>query len=520
MADSLESESAAALLSMKDAGRANRLAVSPNRRGNPPRTRKRNRLIFNEDEDTSYSFSRSSPRKTPRVTSPSVSSAVVPDKRAAHRIGLRLRNLLKLPKAHKWVCHEWFYSNIDQPLFLGDNEFCICLRESFPQLKSYKLTRVEWCKIRRLMGKPRRCSSAFFQEERSALQTKRNKIRQLQQRKVVDLANFRDLPAEIPLPLVIGTKATARLRKPQDGLFTGSIDAVDTSNATYRITFDRPGLGTHSIPDFEVLSNDPSEMMPISAFAQKHRPRNIFYTPPRFGLNSAWPQLDNDPLLGGSSLQSDLSLMEEGTLGGFPKKFLVLLVRLSKILAAKKEKITWLKEMNTEAEKLRSYQEPIPLEFQKQYASVILEFEKLNKDLDEYLTGVQQYCQEIAPEQGLQPVVQPEVLRQQCLNNAKDTVNQANRVQGVPLVENERIVELVSHLTSLMIQVKNLAENDLNSFEFKSLSDSLVEIQVKLEPQNISVFQNNVEIHINHIQSGLGQMGNLHAFATQNIQIS
>ena len=36
-----------------------------------------------------------------------------PDKRAAQSIGVRLRNLLKLPKAHKWVCYEWFYSNLD-----------------------------------------------------------------------------------------------------------------------------------------------------------------------------------------------------------------------------------------------------------------------------------------------------------------------------------------------------------------------------------------------------------------------
>lgn len=75
----------------------------------------------------------------------------------------------------------------------------------------------------------------------------------LQQRKTGDISSFKDLPPEIPLQLVIGTKVTARLRKPQDGLFTGSIDAVDTSNNTYRITFERAGLGTHSVPDYEVL---------------------------------------------------------------------------------------------------------------------------------------------------------------------------------------------------------------------------------------------------------------------------
>lgn len=129
----------------------------------------------------------------------------------------------------------------------------ICLKESFPQLKTRKLTRVEWCKIRRMMGKPRRCSQSFFEEERRELERKRQKIRMLQQRKAADINSFKDLPPEIPLQLVIGTKVTARLRKPQDGLFTGSIDAVDTSNNTYRITFERAGLGTHSVPDYEVL---------------------------------------------------------------------------------------------------------------------------------------------------------------------------------------------------------------------------------------------------------------------------
>lgn len=37
----------------------------------------------------------------------------VHDKKMAQAIGVRLRNLLKLPKAHKWVCYEWFYSNLD-----------------------------------------------------------------------------------------------------------------------------------------------------------------------------------------------------------------------------------------------------------------------------------------------------------------------------------------------------------------------------------------------------------------------
>lgn len=55
-----------------------------------------------------------------------------------------------------------------------------------------------------------RCSSAFFAEERTALRQKRQKMRLLQQRKLSDVSNCKDLPEEIPLPLIIGTKVTGK----------------------------------------------------------------------------------------------------------------------------------------------------------------------------------------------------------------------------------------------------------------------------------------------------------------------
>ena len=134
-----------------------------------------------------------------------------PEKKSAQRLGVALRNLLKLPKGHKWVCYEFFYSNLDQVLFEGENDFMVCLKESFPQLKTRRLSKVEWCKVRRLMGKPRRCSSAFFAEERQELARKRQKIRMLQQRKqLMDYSSFKDLPEQIPLLLTIGARVTAR----------------------------------------------------------------------------------------------------------------------------------------------------------------------------------------------------------------------------------------------------------------------------------------------------------------------
>uniref|UniRef100_A0A671XGC5 Lin-9 DREAM MuvB core complex component n=1 Tax=Sparus aurata TaxID=8175 RepID=A0A671XGC5_SPAAU len=465
------------------------------------------------------------------------SNVVTPDKKASQKIGLRLRNLLKLPKAHKWCIYEWFYSNIDRPLFEGDNEFCLCLKESFPNLKTRKLTRVEWGTIRRLMGKPRRCSSAFFAEERTALRQKRQKMRLLQQGKMSDVSNCKDLPDEIPLRLNIGTKVTARLRGVHDGLFTGQIDAVDTSAATYRVTFDRSGLGTHTVPDFEYeiyqriydasgdvfQSNEPNETMPISAFAQKHRTTRYMQnlmTPPRGPYPSATTPvlMDNDPLINQSPWRNKLPGAEGDTLGGFPVKFLVQVTRLSKILMIKKEHIKHLKEMNTEAEKMKSYSMPIDLDFQKRYATTVLELEQLNKDLNKVLHEVQQFCCDLAPDQGMVPADHPTELRRRCEEEAQQMVQLSNSTKdGQQSVTNPSLTHLISRLTALLLQIKCLADGgDLNSFEFKSLTDSLNDIKASIDPSNLSCFQNNVEIHVAHIQSGLSQLGNLHAFAANN----
>ncbi|KAJ8270514.1 hypothetical protein GJAV_G00115800 [Gymnothorax javanicus] len=529
-----ESSSAKALVSLKEGSLSNTwnekhsTPKSQNSRGRntfsmetPTRSSKRSRSACEEDD---RELNSRSPRRSQRVTTVPQKFANVsaPDKRVSQRIGLRLRNLLKLPKAHKWCIYEWFYSNIDRPLFEGDNDFCLCLKESFPNLKTRKLTRVEWATIRRLMGKPRRCSSAFFAEERSALKQKRHKMRLLQQRKFTDVSHCKDLPEEIPLPLVIGTKVTARLRGVHDGLFTGQIDAVDTSAATYRVTFDRTGLGTHTVPDYEVLSNEPHETMPISAFAQKQRPSRFqsLVTPPRVPYPpSAQPaMMGNDPLLGQSPWKSKLLSAEGDTLGGFPVKFLVQVTRLSKILMIKKEHIKQLKEMNAEAEKLKSYSIPIGFEFQKRYATIVLDLEQLNKDLNKVLHEVQQYCYELAPDQGMQAANQPTDLRRRCEDQAQEMVRQANaHPGGQPCIRNQSLSDLISGLTALLLQIKCLAEgNDLNSFEFKSLTDSLNDIKNSIDDSNLSCFQNNVEIHVAHIQSGLSQMGNLHAFAANN----
>lgn len=490
-----------------------------NARGMPARIRKKNRFIF-VDDFVNTSPPRQSPKRTPKILSKTPNKPTSakkqkspskvqrnhendkyddktestgsqsPDRKSGQRIGMRLRNLLKLPKAHKWVCFEYFYSNIDKALFDGENDFMICLKESFPQLTNRKLTQIQWAKIRRMMGKPRRCSQAFFAEERKELERKRKLIRFIQQRKAADIC-LKDLPNEVPMQLVVGTKVTARLRKPQDGLFTGCIDAVDTSNNTYRISFERPKLGTHSVPDYEVLSNDPPDTICLATMSKWLRPRYLMqgmYMPTNNNTQS-------DPLIGCTDLY-------ESTLGGYPMALLELIVKLTKILHAKRAKINKLREYNCEAEKRKCFGQKMPEDFERKYAAIVIDLERMNMDLQECINEVQLYCQQIAPGPSLAAMLAPSRLREKCNDEAMLLVDKHNKGS----VDDVTLLDLITDLTALMLQVKSLSDSDQNAYELSVLQGTMDQIKMKLKPHHQKLFQNSVEVHMHRIQMGLGQM--------------
>lgn len=86
------------------------------------------------------------------------------------------------------------------------------------------LNKQQWRTIRRLLGsflfylilcnffkgKPRRCSPQFFDEERQALELRRNKIRAIYDGTYVTNPNFdfSDLPQLLPRPLVVGMRVS------------------------------------------------------------------------------------------------------------------------------------------------------------------------------------------------------------------------------------------------------------------------------------------------------------------------
>lgn len=512
-----------------------------NRVGHPVRNRKRNRLIYNEDEETSFGpqnrFQLYAP-PTPLASMGSSSSSSLSanqltkltskgsyrqtgegnppirnnkfNKNIGTSLTASLKTLLKLPKAHNWVNHEWFYGNIDQVLFLDENEFSICLRDSFPQLKTRFLTRMEWSQIRRLMGKPRRCSSSFFEEERSTLNSKRNKIRYLQQNKVTDLKPYKDLPDSVPHPLVVGTNVGA-LARICDSLYFGVIEGIDTANGTYRVSFNRSDMGCLSIPDFEVASIEVPIMAPLSSFELK--PRKIWHLSNRFVENSAdtgsQHQAQSERTLSSFKVSNDVS--NDHNIGGFPIKFLTQLVKASKILTIKRKKIGELKAMNSNIERMTTLSEPISYSFKKNYSLNILELEKINKEIHNYLTRMQSYSLQVASEGKLKSL-KPDVVSQKCLLEAR-TLTELHQTK---FKVSEKLHSLIVYLMSLMFHLRGFRDSEVSSYEFQSITDTIAQIRKQISHGNVEAFQNNVEIHIRHIMSSVSHLGNVGVFSESN----
>nr|XP_015631926.1 protein ALWAYS EARLY 2 isoform X1 [Oryza sativa Japonica Group] len=157
----------------------------------------------------------------------------------------------------RWCTFEWFYSAIDFPWF-EKSEFVEYLNHvklgHVP-----RLTRVEWGVIRSSLGKPRRLSKQFLQEEREKLAQYRESVRQ-------HYAELRSgvregLPTDLARPLGVGQRVIAchpRTRELHDG------NVLNVDHNRCRVQFDRPELGVEFVMDIDCMPLHPLENFPES----------------------------------------------------------------------------------------------------------------------------------------------------------------------------------------------------------------------------------------------------------------
>uniref|UniRef100_A0A182VPR9 SH3 domain-containing protein n=1 Tax=Anopheles minimus TaxID=112268 RepID=A0A182VPR9_9DIPT len=376
------------------------------------------------------------------------------------RLGHKFRNFIVLSKAHRFCYFEFFYSDIDRNLFGAPSEFDRMVQTRYPQLKTTNLSRAEWRKVRASIGKPRLFSPAFIMEERLELARKREKIRILQSGSLSDIAFIVGLPATISKQISPGTKVTAKLRAPLDGMYNGTVEGYVNEAKSYRITFDRPGLGTRLVPDYEVFSMEKSDTIKLNSITKDYR---IAYQNASFYLASpkAKPtSTGGDPLLG-SDIGQKLNtsgrkvFFPKENIGGYPVKYLELIVRTKKTLSAKQMKLLRLQNITSEAQIYKSYDNPLPEEFRKRYAMLIVAIDKLNRDLTDQLNQLREYVGSLTHDPDMLAMITPSHYREQSREKAAQIFEKNNKGH----VKNEHIANLIKHLTTIMYLASNVNDD-------------------------------------------------------------
>lgn len=432
-----------------------------------------------------------------------VNSMSLLDKKMNHSLGLQFKNFLILPKAHRFCYYEFFYSDIDRHIFGTPNEFQQLMRKHYPHLEANNLTRAEWRKIRSSFGKPRIFSPAFVAQERMELARKREKIRILQANSMGDISFMEGLPNNIPKLIPPGTKVTARLRTPYDGVFNGTVENYIPECRSYVVVFERLGGDSRLIPDIEVFSSEPKlPMIKVNSITKDYR---VAFQDASFYLaspNAKSPRKHRDPLLGGESAHKS-SVKKEGNatnIGGYPVKYLELIVRTKKTLSAKQMKLLRLQNITSEAQIYKSYDNPLPDEFKKRYAMLLVAIDKLNRDLEEQLKQLREYSGTLTQDPEMLAMITPSYQREHSREKAEQIFEKNNNGS----VKNEHIANLIKHLTTIMYLASNVNKNGKDALSIMALKGTIVETRELLEPGNVGAFNRNVVKYVNYIDCNPG----------------
>jgi len=142
--------------------------------------------------------------------------------------------------------------------------------------------------------------------------------------------------------------------------------------------------------------------------------------------------------------------------------------------------------------------------------------QELNRHLEDVATFTAQFGDSPGPSLSL-----PDQIKENCQEEGYDMVNRYNVSTVAPAegladcVQSPRLLALITALSSLMLQVKRVADGERNAAELQALKESVADIRSTLEGGSVSVFQDCVEVHMQHIQQGLSMMGNLTKFMEQ-----
>lgn len=354
------------------------------------------------------------------------------------------------------------------------------------------------------------------------MERKRQKIRLLQSRKTGDASFVCDLPTKIPVPFTIGTKVTARLRNPQDGLFMGTVDGLVHKSHSYRVVFERQGIGCQEIPDYEVMAAEFGDVLDVVKLTKEFvsRPDISYYMVSPLKPVGAYSSFGGpitfqrgDPMLSSANSASfiklegyqrpklpNLVLPTTGSIGGYPIKLLETMVLVRKTLEIKHLQLLKIRRLNVEAEVVKSFGDNAPEDFQKKYATLLVEMERINRDLADYLNILQAQVDLYVPEKEELEIITPTYLREKCKDLAIQTFAKNNN----NTVQDDTMIKLIGNLTTIMWVTSNLKNEQYSNVE-EVLNGCLYETSKSLDPDNRALFEKNIGIFDEMMEQGQQQ---------------
>ncbi|XP_017070756.1 protein lin-9 homolog [Drosophila eugracilis] len=188
----------------------------------------------------------------------------------------RLYNFLKQLSSHRWIWCEFVDSVMDKSTLGCTYDMKHYLTECFPDLATCCMPRRGWQLIRRCMGKARRYSPAFIEQERGLIQRYRRMVRKLQQNRYdskEDDPFANHLPKRIPLPLTVDAKVTSFLVGPDHkGIIDGCVLDYNPEDFTYLVRFVKNGkIVVLSLLDLEIHSQQESKTLSTSMLMEANQ---------------------------------------------------------------------------------------------------------------------------------------------------------------------------------------------------------------------------------------------------------
>ncbi|BFF97675.1 uncharacterized protein DMAD_06044 [Drosophila madeirensis] len=197
----------------------------------------------------------------------------------------RFTHLMNGVETQRWMWAEFALSFIDEPIVASSwYDLSRFMKDVCCRITARSMPRRYWQVMRQAVGKPRRFSQSFIDDEMADWQIGREQVRQLQQGSFKQRKDTKQpLPSRIPMPLPMDAKVTAFLPK---GFGHGVVVKHEPKDNTYLVKLSIGGgekTWLH-LPDTQLQGELCCESLPLSimmAVSDKPKPQEVVVKPER-----------------------------------------------------------------------------------------------------------------------------------------------------------------------------------------------------------------------------------------------